>query len=295
MLISYGRRGVHSFQPMVSLTNRSPSPRKALGQHYLLDQDIVHTIVRSADLAPTDIIVEVGPGPGTLTKPLVAEAGQVVAIEMDPALAAALPRRLGNPSNLVVVNDDARTTDLSQLTPKGDGYKMVSNLPYYAAAPIMRRFLEESPVKPSAMVVMLQKEVAQSILAADGRMSLLAVAVHVYGKPTHVCDVPASAFRPKPKVNSAVIRIDILPSPAVDVDDLEGFFNVVRAGFAAPRKQLRNSLSQGLDVTPRQAGGFLERAGLDPTLRAETLTLDDWAGLHRAVSLLRATEGADGS
>ena len=280
---------------MVSLTNRTPSPRKALGQHYLLDQDIVHTIVRASDLTPTDIVVEVGPGPGTLTRHLVAEAGRVVAIEIDPALAAALPRRLGKPSNLVVVNDDARTADLSQAIPEGAGCKMVSNLPYYAAAPILRRFLEDCLPKPSAMVVMLQKEVADSILAAEGRMSLLAVAVHLYGKPSHVCDVPASAFRPKPKVASAVIRIDTLPRPAVDVDDIAGFFEVVRAGFAAPRKQLRNSLSQGLDITPQQGGAFLEKAGLDATLRAETLTLDDWAGLHRAVSLWRAAEGADGS
>ena len=142
---------------------------------------------------------------------------------------------------------------------------------------------------------MLQKEVAESILAADGRMSLLAVAVHLYGRPTPVCDVPASAFRPKPKVASAVVRIDTLPRPAVDVDDLAGFFDVVRAGFSAPRKQLRNSLSQGLDVTPQEAGAFLEKAGLDTTLRAETLTLDQWAGLHRAISPWRATEGADGS
>ena len=295
MLASYGRRGVHSFQFMVSLTNRSPSPRKALGQHYLLDQDIVHTIVRAADLTPSDAVVEVGPGLGTLTKLLVAEAGRVVAIEVDPALAAALPRKLGKPSNLVVVNDDARTADLSQLFPRGTGYKMVSNLPYYAAAPILRRFLEDSLSRPSVMVVMLQKEVAESILAADGRMSLLAVAVHLYGKPTHVCDVPASAFRPKPKVTSAVIRIDTLPRPAVDVDDLDGFFEVVRAGFAAPRKQLRNSLSQGLDVTAQQAGAFLENAGLDATLRAETLTLEQWAELHRAISHWRATKGADGS
>ncbi len=280
---------------MVSLIKKTPSPRKALGQHYLLDQDIVHTIVRAADLTPADAVVEVGPGLGNLTKHLVTEAGRVVAIEIDPALAAALPRRLGKPSNMIVVNDDARTADLSQLFPEGAGYKMVSNLPYYAAAPILRRFLEDSLPKPSPMVVMLQKEVAESILAADGRMSLLAVAVHLYGKPTHVCDVPASAFRPKPKVASAVIRIDTLPRPAVDVDDIAGFFDVVRAGFSAPRKQLRNSLSQGLDVTPQQAGAVLGEAGLDATLRAETLTLDQWAGLHRAVSLWGATEGEDGS
>ena len=119
---------------MVSLTNKTLSSRKALGQHYLLDQEIVQTIVRAADLTASDFVVEVGPGPGTLTKLLVAEAGRVVAIEIDPALAASLPRRLGKPSNLVVVNDDARTADLSQITAGGDGYKMVSNLPYYAAA-----------------------------------------------------------------------------------------------------------------------------------------------------------------
>ncbi len=280
---------------MVSLTNRTPSPRKALGQHYLLDQDIVHTIVRAADLTPSNTVVEVGPGPGTLTRHLIDEAGRVVVVEIDPALAAALPRRLGNPPNLVVINEDARTADLSQLTPEGADYKMVSNLPYYAAAPILRRFLEDCLPRPSALVVMLQKEVAESILAANGRMSLLAVAVHLYGKPSPVCDVPASAFRPKPKVASAVIRIDTLPRPAVDVNDLDGFFKVVRAGFAAPRKQLRNSLAQGLDVGTQQARAFLEKAGLDASLRAENLTLDQWAGLHRSVSIWRTTEGADGS
>ena len=279
---------------MVALINRTSHPRKALGQHYLLDQDIVHTIVDAADPTPADIVVEVGPGPGTLTKHLVAKAGRVVAIEIDPMLAAALPRRLGNPPNLVVVNDDARTADMSKLSPEGDVYKMVSNLPYYAAAPILRRFLECDPPRPSVLIVMLQKEVAESILASDGRMSLLAVAVHLYGTPALVCDVPASAFRPKPKVASTVIRIDTLPRPAVDVHDLEAFFEVVRAGFSAPRKQLRNSLSHGLGITPQQAAGVLEGAGLDPTLRAESLTLDHWASLHRSIGYGRGAEGQDG-
>ena len=258
------------------------SSRKALGQHYLIDQDVLNTIVEAAELVPSDTVIEVGPGPGNMTKKLVAGAGTVIAIEIDPVLAGALPRKLGDPANLTIVNGDARTADLSGLDLAEGGYKMVSNLPYYAAAPILRRFLEGSGPRPSTMVVMVQREVAASIIAHDGRMSLLAIAIQLYGAPKHVCDVPPGAFRPQPKVTSSVIRIDVLPQLAVDVADTQKFFDMVRAGFAAPRKQLHNSLSYGLSITAQQAGELLDHVGLDPKLRPENLTLADWARLYQA-------------
>ena len=261
-----------------------PRPRKALGQHYLVDSGVFRSIIEAAELGPSDTVVEVGPGPGGLTRELVANAGKVVAIEIDSVLAAALPRKLGEPPNLSVVVEDAREVDLASLLGAEGPYKMVSNLPYYAAAPILRRFLEGDHPKPTIMVVMVQKEVASSIIAADGRMSLLAVGIQLYGVPVHVCDVPPWAFRPSPKVTSSVIRIDVLPHLAVEVDDTQKFFDVVRAGFSAPRKQIRNSLSHGLGIGADEAGELLGDAGLNPKLRPENLDLKEWARLYRVVA-----------
>lgn len=261
-----------------------PRPRKALGQHYLVDRSVFRSIIEAGELGPSDTVVEVGPGTGSLTRELVHIVGKVIAIEIDELLVASLPRRLGEPSNLSVVHDDAREVDLSALL-KGNGpYKMVSNLPYYAAALILRRFLEGDHPRPSITVVMVQREVAGSILAIDGRMSLLSVGIQLYGIPKHVCDVPPQAFRPSPKVTSSVVRIDALPHLAVDVEDTKKFFDVVRAGFATPRKQIRNSLSHGMGISADKARQMLDSAGLNSKLRPENLSLEDWASLCRVVS-----------
>ncbi len=235
-----------------------------------------------ADLGPQDVVLEVGPGQGVLTRELVRTAGKVVAIEVDPHLAVALPGRLKNPLNLTVVNEDARDVDLNTVLKGISSYKMVSNLPYYAANPILRRFLEGDHLKPSRMVVMVQKEVAQSMVAEKGRMSLLSVGIQLYANPRIICDVPPEAFRPSPKVTSAIVGLETLPQPAVEVDDVDGFFMVVKAGFAAPRKQLRNSLSLGLDTGTSRTSSLLEMAGLDPRRRAESLSLKEWADLYHA-------------
>ena len=253
----------------------SPKPRKSLGQYFLVDHRILNRIVAAAQLASNDLVVEVGPGKGALTRRLLPRVAQVVALELDAALAVALPGGLGNPSNLSVVCADARTVDLGPLVGPTQPYKVVANLPYYAANPIIRRFLECSR-PPASMVVMVQREVAESMTATPGRMSLLSVAIQFYARAALVCEVPPASFRPAPRVVSAVVRLDRLPQPAIDVASSDTFFDLVRAGFSAPRKQLRNSLSHGLGVDTRLAGRLLEEAGVDGKRRAETLALDEW-------------------
>ncbi len=267
----------------MSVTARRPGPRKSLGQHFLSDSRVVSRIVDAAELSPDDTVVEIGPGRGVLTRRLVQGAGRVVAVELDARLCEELPARLGFPSNLQCVLADAREADLPTLMASADvaasgRYKVVGNLPYYAANPIVRRVLESTP-PPSMVLVMVQKEVADSMTAAPGRMSLLSVATQCYADARLVCSVPPAAFRPAPKVHSAVVRLNVREKPAVSPADRDAFFEVVRAGFSAPRKQLHNSLSHGLGVETKVGAATLERAGIDGRRRPATLSLDEWAAV----------------
>lgn len=268
-----------SDQPRGPVGGRTTT-RKSLGQHFLTDSRIAGRILDAADLSPDDLIVEIGPGRGVLTKRLVDRVKRVVAVELDAELAAALPERLDYPANLTYVVADARVVDLAELIAPETSYKVVANLPYYAANPIIRRLLESQP-KPEVLVVMVQQEVAKNMVAAPGEMGILSVATQFYAKAKVVCSVPPRSFRPAPKVTSAVVRLDVLPSPAADVASEEDFFKVVRAGFAAPRKQLRNSLSQGLRIEPVAGGRILAEAGVDATRRPQTLDIDEWAGIYQ--------------
>ena len=254
--------------------------RKALGQHFLHDGRIVGRILTAAAIQPDDLVLEIGPGLGVLTRKLVQLASKVVAVEMDGELAGSLPSRLSYPPNLHVAQDDARTIDFIPLLGDAPSYKVVANLPYYAANPIMRRFLEADKA-PELLVVMVQKEVAESMLAGPGAMTMLSVATQFYAAPSLVCNVPPRSFRPPPAVRSAVVKLDVRPTPAVEVRDPAAFFDLVRAGFSAPRKQLRNSLSHGLDEHPALVAQLLADLELDGSRRAETLTLDEWALIYR--------------
>ena len=256
-------------------------PSKALGQHFLVDSSVVESIMSAGDLCATDTVVEIGPGRGVLTGQLVNRVQRVIAVELDHRLAASLPGRLGHPSNLTVVQADARIYDFQQVLPKQAPWKVMANLPYYAANPIIRRLLEEEP-RPSLVVVMVQQEVAHTMVAAPGRMSLLSIAVQFYSEPHLVCSVPANAFHPPPKVKSAVVRIDPLSSPILSAEESLEFFKLVRAGFSAPRKQLRNSLSHGLAVSPAEVTELLDSAGLAPVRRAGSLSLEEWTRLYHA-------------
>ena len=264
--------------------------RKELGQNFLVDGEILERIIAAAELIPSDLVVEIGPGLGVLTEQLAQKAGWVLAIELDDNLAAILKERLSSYRNVTIINADVLKTDPAALLeeqktklPPGinsASYKVVANLPYYITSPTLRHLLEAS-AKPKMMVVMVQKEVAEQITAKAGRLSLMGISIQLYGAPTLVTKVPAASFYPAPKVDSAVLRIEIYPQPAVDVGDSEGFFRVVRAGFSHARKQLHNSLERGLLLPKEDVLIMLNKANIDIERRAQTLTLEEWGRLWR--------------
>jgi 16S rRNA (adenine1518-N6/adenine1519-N6)-dimethyltransferase len=260
--------------------------RKGLGQHFLVDGKALTAVVAAAELGPEDTVLEVGSGLGTLTAELARRAGKVVAVELDPALASALRESFAAQGHVSIVHADILATEPGALA-SGD-YKVVANIPYYITSPILRHFLEAEH-KPQLMVLTVQKEVAQSIVASPshGRVGLLGISVQFYGRPRIVRYIPAGSFYPPPQVDSAILRIEVLPRPAVEVEDVAMFFEVVRAGFSAPRKQIHNSLAQGIWLPPGGATPLLEEAGIDPRRRPQTLALEEWARLCRAFARQR--------
>jgi len=267
--------------------------RKGLGQHFLIDREVLELITSAAELTPADVIVEVGPGLGVLTRELARQAGWVIAIELDDKLAALLKQTLASFNNITIINDDvlriepqALLSELKDRFPQAIySYKVVANLPYYITSPVLRHFLEAS-AKPQVMIVMVQKEVAEVIVAKPGEMSLLGVSVQFYGEPRIISYVPAECFYPAPKVDSAILRIDPYPQPTLAVADVAGFFDLVRAGFTTPRKQIANSLAQGLGLPKGEVLSLLEKADIVSQRRAETLTLGEWEQLWRVFTRL---------
>lgn len=265
-------------------------PRKRLGQNFLRDPVALGRIVAAADLSHEDVVVEVGAGVGTLTRPLAEQAGRVIALELDDGLVAILRDQVVNLTNVQVVHGDVLQFSASQFPHRG--YKVVGNLPYYITSAVLRHFLEKVP-RPQLMVVTVQREVADRIVAEPGKMSLLAASVQFYGQPRIVARIPAGAFYPPPQVDSAVVRIDVEEQPTIALEKGTGeavFFRVVRAGFSQKRKTLRNSLSASLGLSPATVEEALEQAGVDPRRRAETLSLIEWARVaHQFSSKLAKT------
>ena len=263
--------------------------RKGLGQHFLIDDEVLKLVTSAAGLTATDVIMEVGPGLGIMTRELARQAGWVVAIELDSKLAVALEQTLASFNNVSIINKDILQIDpaalLQEQKPRFPpaisspfGYKVVANLPYYITSPVLRHFLEAS-VKPQIMVVMVQKEVAEAIVAEPGQMSVLSISVQFYGEPSIISYVTAQCFYPAPEVDSAILRIDLYSQPTVAVTDERGIFDLVQAGFSASRKQIVNSLAQGLGLLKAEVLALLERARIAPQRRAESLALEEWARL----------------
>lgn len=265
--------------------NRSAaSKRKALGQHWLADRRYLGRIARAARIAPEDTVVEVGAGPGALTELLTSKATRLIAVEVDSRLAAGLRERFAGRQNVSIVEGDVLSLDPEGLLSEGGGrlpYVVVGNLPYAIGSAVVRHFLT-ARAQPRWQVVTLQAEVARNMAASPGEMSYLSVETQYYAEPRLLFEVPPRAFRPPPKVRSAVLRLETRRGTAVEVDDREAFFALVRAGFAAPRKQLRNALALGLSVEAAEAEQVLAEAGIEPTRRAQTLSLPEWAALYRA-------------
>ena len=268
-------------------------PHARLGQHFLIADSIARRIVDAVDIRPGDLIVEVGPGTGSLTRhlvPAVAEIGaRLVLIELDDYLATELERRYAAIAGVSVVHGDARDLDMDEIL--GDDvsrYKVVGNLPYYAGTPIVRRFLE-SDIPPDSLVVMLQREVALDMVALPGQMSLLSLAVQVYASGRVLFNVEPTAFRPRPKVRSSVVRIDSHAAPIVEADTLDAMFQVARACFRGKRKQLHNSMANGLGLSVDESKTLGRDVGLDTSRRPATLTMDEWVALAEAWMKLAET------
>jgi 16S rRNA (adenine1518-N6/adenine1519-N6)-dimethyltransferase len=251
-------------------------PKKSLGQHFLTNRDILGSVADAAYVGASDVVVEIGPGRGALTSVLAERAARVVAVELDAELAAQLRETM--PANVEIVEADAREVSPETLLGGRVPYKMVGNLPYYAALPILRAFLE-SDWQPTHAAILVQLEVARNLCAKPGDMSLAALGVQLFGAPRIVRRVPPGAFNPPPKVTSAVVGIEVYEQPAAGVTDTKRFFKVARAGFSSRRKQLRNALANGLATNAAAADEMLTSAGIDPTRRAESLTVEEWARL----------------
>jgi 16S rRNA (adenine1518-N6/adenine1519-N6)-dimethyltransferase len=250
---------------------------KGLGQNFLQDPLALEKIVAAAEIQPTDTVLEIGPGLGSLTRYLAISAKEVITVELDPNLIPPLKAVLSPYQNIRVIQGDILKLSPNDLITEKD-YLVVANIPYYITSAVIRHLLEHDP-KPRHIVLTVQREVAQRICAAPGDMSLLALSVQVYGKPRIAARIPAGAFFPAPKVDSAVLSIDIYPTPRVKPELLDTFFQLIKAGFSQKRKTLRNSLSSGLRISPAQAADLLTRANIDPQRRAETLSIEEWENL----------------
>ena len=261
-------------------------PSKIMGQNFLIDKFALSKIIKSADLTPKDIVLEIGPGIGTLTKELAKKAKRVIAIEKDNTMVEILKETLKDFKNVNIIGSDILKINFQfsifnfqsnhnfQLPKK---YKVAANLPYYITSPVIRKFLEMEN-KPNVIVLMVQKEVAQRICSNPPDMSLLAVSVQFYTKPEIISYVSKKCFWPSPKVDSAIIKISNIKNQKSKIN-VEKFFRIVRAGFSQPRKQLANNLSKSLGKDKNQINLWLQKNKINPEQRAETLSVSDWKKL----------------
>ena len=279
-------------------------PKKSLGQNFLVDHSVIDQIIAVAKLQSDEVVLEIGPGQGVLTEALAKECSKVIAVEIDQVLVSLLKNKFKDTKNIEIVQGDILKMDIEELlsghnlpasTQRGEqaiSYKLIANLPYYITSPIIRKFLE-SETPPQEMILMVQKEVAERIVAGPGEMSILAVSVQYYAQAEILFPVSKKAFYPIPEVESAVIRITparnathsvagghnaqhIIPGAEVKS---ENFFRVVRAGFCAKRKTLLNNLSNSFHVSRGEVEAKLTTIGLDAKVRAQELSVEDWRKL----------------
>ncbi|MDB5161741.1 MAG: Ribosomal small subunit methyltransferase [Candidatus Saccharibacteria bacterium] len=271
-----GRMLTHSGTPTIGI--KMAGPKKSLGQHWLKDRDVLSAIADAADINPSDTVLEIGPGLGTLTSELLRRAEKVVAVELDEELVAKLPGQFPGTS-LEVIHQDILDFDLSVL-PKD--YVVVANVPYYITSKIIQLLLSSSN-KPRQIVLLIQKEVAERLAAEPGNMSILAISAQIFAEVSLDQEVPAHFFTPPPKVDSQVVVLKTRQESLIkDVDEKE-FFRLVKAGFSAKRKKLRSSLSAGLGISKPETETLLAHAQIDPDVRAEALSIEEWVRLTKIV------------
>ncbi len=265
------------------LTAHNMRPNKSFGQNFLIDRSVLQKIVNAAEIGPDDEILEVGAGTGVLTRELAKLARKVVAVEIERDMLSLLAQTTGGYPNVSVIAGNLLFLDPVGIFGQAP-YKLVANLPYYITAPTFRHFLE-SANPPRLLVVMVQLEVAQRIVAGPGDLSLLAISVQFYGTPHIIARVPAHAFYPAPKVDSAILRVDVDPQAPLTPKERDSFFQVVQAGFSERRKQLHNSLTHGLHYKNELVRSWLSAAAIDARRRAETLSIEEWLRLWRIIEV----------
>jgi 16S rRNA (adenine1518-N6/adenine1519-N6)-dimethyltransferase len=251
-------------------------PSRRLGQHFLVDPDLRRRVIEAAGIRPEDEVLEVGAGPGTLTGELTKRARRVVAVELDRRL---LPRLRAAAPTAQVVNADILEVDLVRLFPQG-GEVVVGNIPYYLTGALVPRLLARPP-RPRRVSLLVQREVAQRWCGRDG-WSLATVAVQTFARPRLELELPPQAFDPVPAVHSALVVMDVRPEPAVAVPDLDAFFRFVESVFQLRRKQLRTAVARAAGVSAAESASRLAAVGVEPSRRAETLSLAEWERVFEA-------------
>ena len=249
-------------------------PNKSLGQNFLIDPVYLTRVVEAGSINGEDTVLEIGAGVGNLTLLLGTKAKEVIAVEIDSALIPILSEIAGPYQNIKVIHGDILGYELVDLMPSSQ-YQVVANIPYYITSKLIRHLMI-SESHPQRIILTIQKEVAERICAPSGKLSLLGLSVQVFGHPEIKSMIPAGAFYPPPKVDSAIVRIDMHPAPLIPEEHLETFFNLAKAGFSQKRKNLRNSLSGGLNMEKKSIEELLGSVGIDHRRRAETLTIDEW-------------------
>jgi 16S rRNA (adenine1518-N6/adenine1519-N6)-dimethyltransferase len=257
-------------------------PQKSLGQNFLVDHNALLKIVRDAGVTEGEAVLEIGAGLGSLTRVLAVQAGRVVAVEIDPDLFPALQWVTRPFEHVRLIQGDILNLAPESLFPEGQ-YLVVANIPYYITSAVIRHLLE-AEMKPSRVVLTIQKEVAERIVNRDEKMSLLSLSVQVYGEARITTALPAECFYPRPKVDSSVLRIDVYDEPKLPDHALRLLFRLAHSAFNQKRKMLRNSLKPVLGGDTDQLSALLIKAGVDPKWRAEVLSLDDWIRLTETVS-----------
>ena len=256
-------------------------PNKGLGQHFLFERGLVERMVRQAGITERDAVLEIGPGLGILTSELLRKAHRVVAVELDRSLAAHLRAAFGDIPGFQLVQENALALSSDDLFAPGEPFDVVANLPYSAGTAILRHLLEQ-PRKPRRLTVMLQKEVAERLTAHPPEMSVLSVATQFFAEPRLAFSVSPDVFIPPPKVESAVVILEVRDELPLPLELQPLFFRIVNAGFRQKRKQVANSIADVLRLPKAGIATWLAAAGIDPTRRAETLTVDEWVTLTRS-------------
>jgi 16S rRNA (adenine1518-N6/adenine1519-N6)-dimethyltransferase len=264
--------------------------KKSLGQNFLDDSNVVKRIVESAELYPQDAVVEIGPGKGVLTEALAKKKGKVLAIELDDRLIPILKDKFSKKKNVEVFHGDILKINFPKLIEEkftineAKSYKVIANIPYYITAPIIRLLLE-TKYPPKEMYLMVQKEVAERIVAKPGNMSILAVSVQYYAFAHILFGVSRLSFDPMPQVDSAIIKIVVKGKAECGKEQTKKFFKLVRAGFAAKRKTLANNLASSFKMTKKEVESALENLGFTKNTRAQELSVEDWQELMTELNL----------